>query len=172
MSYKLEVWTEWNGMGITLRNQRRLALTRIVWLPTLMHFRLVLVALLLSRMHDSAGRALRTWNMSLVIGFLFKPNNDLFQAFLVSSLIFNGVCVKFHGWLDVQRLRGFGSLAFDEEAAQVEDNILRETLTRKHGSLEAASAAKALEHLYSASSETALRTSCIYDCRRRSRYSV
>jgi hypothetical protein len=41
------------------------------------------------------------------------------QVFLVAPLIFNGVCVKFYGWLDVQRLRGFGSLEFDEESAQV-----------------------------------------------------
>ena len=48
-----------------------------------------------------------------------KDHYCCFQVFFVSSLIFNGVCVKFHGWLDVERLRGFGLLVFDETSAHV-----------------------------------------------------
>ncbi|CAB3985491.1 core-binding factor subunit beta isoform X3 [Paramuricea clavata] len=110
------------------------------------------------------------YSSSEYVDFLREPG----KVFLVAPLIFNGVCVKFYGWLDVQRLRGFGSLEFDEESAQIEDDFLRETLRRKHGSLEAASAAKAFEDMCCTSSEAGPRTSCIYDCRRiaQSRYSV
>lgn len=31
----------------------------------------------------------------------------------------NGVCVKWKGWLDIQRLEGLGCLEFNEEMAKV-----------------------------------------------------
>ncbi|XP_028410084.1 protein big brother-like [Dendronephthya gigantea] len=104
------------------------------------------------------------------VDFIREPG----KVFLLAPLIFNGVCVKFYGWLDVEALRGFGCLEFDEKSAQIEDEFLRETLKRKYGSLEAASAIKAFDGLYFSPSEVPPRSSCIYDCRRvtNNRYSV
>ncbi|GBO02202.1 Protein big brother [Araneus ventricosus] len=42
----------------------------------------------------------------------------------------NGVCVRWRGWLDIERLDGVGCLEYDEERAQIEDAILREQLER------------------------------------------
>ncbi|XP_015109367.1 protein big brother [Diachasma alloeum] len=47
-----------------------------------------------------------------------------------SSLIMNGVCVRWRGWIDLERLDGVGCLEFDEEAAAQEDAQLRNQLTR------------------------------------------
>lgn len=38
----------------------------------------------------------------------------------------NGVCVRWKGWLDLERLDGVGCLEFDEETAVIEDAKLRE----------------------------------------------
>jgi len=45
---------------------------------------------------------------------------------LKAPLILNGVCVRWRGWLDLERLDGVGCLEFDEENAVVEDAKLRE----------------------------------------------
>jgi len=45
---------------------------------------------------------------------------------LRAPLILNGVCVRWKGWLDLERLDGVGSLEFDDENAVVEDAKLRE----------------------------------------------
>jgi hypothetical protein len=37
----------------------------------------------------------------------------------------NGVCVRWKGWLDLERLDGVGCLEYDEEAAQVNDLTLK-----------------------------------------------
>lgn len=42
----------------------------------------------------------------------------------------NGVCVKFRGWLDLERVDGVGCLEFDERRAAHEDAILREQIER------------------------------------------
>lgn len=42
----------------------------------------------------------------------------------------NGVCVKFRGWLDLERLDGVGCLEYDERRALHEDAILREQIDR------------------------------------------
>lgn len=42
----------------------------------------------------------------------------------------NGVCVRFRGWLDLERLDGVGCLEFDERRAAHEDAILREQIDR------------------------------------------
>ena len=41
-------------------------------------------------------------------------------------MILNGVCIKWKGYMDMERLDGVGSIEFDEETAKVEDTILRE----------------------------------------------
>jgi len=45
---------------------------------------------------------------------------------LRAPLILNGVCVRWKGWLDLERLDGVGSLEFDDESAVVEDAKLRD----------------------------------------------
>lgn len=42
----------------------------------------------------------------------------------------NGVCVRFRGWVDLERLDGVGCLEFDERRAAQEDAILRDQLDR------------------------------------------
>lgn len=42
-----------------------------------------------------------------------------FQVHLRSHFIMNGVCVRWKGWLDLERLDGVGCLEYDEEAGQV-----------------------------------------------------
>lgn len=49
----------------------------------------------------------------------------LVQVHIKSHFIMNGVCVKFRGWLDLERLDGVGCLEFDERRAAHEDSILR-----------------------------------------------
>lgn len=47
----------------------------------------------------------------------------------------NGVCVRFRGWLDLERLDGIGSLELDEKRAAQEDLILRDQLERYNSRL-------------------------------------
>lgn len=42
----------------------------------------------------------------------------------------NGVCVRFRGWVDLERLDGVGCLEYDERRAAHEDAILREQIDR------------------------------------------
>ena len=56
-----------------------------------------------------------------------KNNNWLWlQLHLKAPMILNGVCIRWRGWLDLERLDGVGCLEFDEENAMVEDAKLRE----------------------------------------------
>ena len=48
------------------------------------------------------------------------------QLHLKAPMILNGVCIRWRGWLDLERLDGVGCLEFDEENAMVEDAKLRE----------------------------------------------
>lgn len=45
-----------------------------------------------------------------------------------ASLILNGVCVQWRGWIALDRLEGAGRLEFDEEMAQVEDRYLQQQI--------------------------------------------
>lgn len=42
----------------------------------------------------------------------------------------NGICVKFRGWIDLDRLDGVGSLEYDEERGAIEEAILRDQIER------------------------------------------
>lgn len=42
----------------------------------------------------------------------------------------NGVCVRWRGWIDLERLDGAGCLELDEERAAIEDAALREQIDR------------------------------------------
>ncbi|XP_046842807.1 protein big brother-like isoform X1 [Xenia sp. Carnegie-2017] len=74
-------------------------------------------------------------SQSNFVDFLREPG----KVFLMSPFIFNGVCVKFYGWLEVDKLRGFGRLLFDEASAQIEDDFLRKILRQQQRNLEVVS---------------------------------
>lgn len=48
------------------------------------------------------------------------------KVHLRSPFILNGVCVRWKGWLDLERLDGVGCLEFDDDTASIEDAKLRE----------------------------------------------
>ncbi|EDV95898.1 protein brother [Drosophila grimshawi] len=50
------------------------------------------------------------------------------KVHLRSSFIMNGVCVRFRGWLDLERLDGVACLEYDEGRALVEDAQLCEQI--------------------------------------------
>ncbi|XP_015592403.1 protein big brother [Cephus cinctus] len=52
------------------------------------------------------------------------------KVHLRSHLIMNGVCVRWRGWIDLERLDGLGCLEFDEERATQEDALLRDQIER------------------------------------------
>jgi hypothetical protein len=55
-------------------------------------------------------------------------DRDPGKVHLASSLIMNGVCVKWVGCVDLETLSGKAYLAFDEERARAEDKLMRENL--------------------------------------------
>lgn len=52
------------------------------------------------------------------------------QVHIKSHFILNGVCVRFRGWVDLERLDGIGRLEYDERRGAHEDAILKEQLER------------------------------------------
>lgn len=42
----------------------------------------------------------------------------------------NGVCVRWKGWLDLERLDGIACLEYDEERGSIEDAMLKEHMER------------------------------------------
>ncbi|KAK6623523.1 hypothetical protein RUM43_009375 [Polyplax serrata] len=52
------------------------------------------------------------------------------QVHLRSHFIMNGVCVRWRGWIDLDRLDGVGCLEYDEDKAQMEDSMLRDQIER------------------------------------------
>jgi len=52
------------------------------------------------------------------------------KVHLRSHFIMNGVCVRWRGWLDLDRLDGVGCLEYDEEVGMVEDAVLRDQIER------------------------------------------
>ena len=47
------------------------------------------------------------------------------QVHLKSPFILNGVCVRWKGYVDLERLDGAGVVEFDDESATLEDAILK-----------------------------------------------
>lgn len=54
----------------------------------------------------------------------------MLQVHLRAAFIMNGVCVRWRGWLDLERLDGVGCLEYCEERAIQEDALLREQIER------------------------------------------
>jgi hypothetical protein len=50
------------------------------------------------------------------------------QVHIRSPFILNGVCVRWKGYVDLERLDGAGCLEFDDESATMEDAILKDTV--------------------------------------------
>jgi hypothetical protein len=45
--------------------------------------------------------------------------NSLFQVYIDSPLILNGVCLRWKGYINLEKLDGIGAIRFDEDAARV-----------------------------------------------------
>ncbi|CAO1382312.1 unnamed protein product [Diamesa serratosioi] len=78
-------------------------------------------------------------NLQLIFNPSFHPyNNDrecdfdkeIGKVYIKSSFIMNGVCVRFRGWIDLERLDGIGCLEYDERRGVHEDAILKDQLER------------------------------------------
>lgn len=54
----------------------------------------------------------------------------MLQVHIRAAFIMNGVCVRWRGWLDLERLDGVGCLEYCEERAIQEDALLREQIER------------------------------------------
>ncbi|XP_075212741.1 core-binding factor subunit big brother [Lycorma delicatula] len=52
------------------------------------------------------------------------------KVHLRSHFIMNGVCVRWRGWIDLERLDGVGCLEFDEDKAVIEDTMLRDQIDK------------------------------------------
>ncbi|XP_028410174.1 core-binding factor subunit beta-like isoform X2 [Dendronephthya gigantea] len=59
-------------------------------------------------------------------------SREMGKVYIKCPLIFNGVCVTFYGLIDLQTLSGVGHVEFDEVLAQVEHDIMVETLRMKN----------------------------------------
>lgn len=55
-------------------------------------------------------------------------DKEIGKVHLKARFILNGVCVLWHGVMDLQRLDGIGCAEYDEDRAKVEDSVLRETV--------------------------------------------
>jgi len=55
-------------------------------------------------------------------------NKERGKVHICSSFILNGVCVRWRGWLDLERLDGVGCLELDSELATKEEQILQRQL--------------------------------------------
>lgn len=69
-------------------------------------------------------------------------NREQGKVHILSSFILNGVCVRWRGWLDLDRLDGSGLLELDEVLLQREENNLQKHLNLVHQKL------KECEHRY------------------------
>jgi len=47
------------------------------------------------------------------------------KVHITAPFILNGVCVRWQGWIDLQKLEGIGSLEFDLEAAKLEESVMK-----------------------------------------------
>ena len=55
-------------------------------------------------------------------------NFPIFQVHICSSFILNGVCCRWRGWLDLEKLEGVGSLELDLEMVAREEQLLQRQL--------------------------------------------
>ena len=43
----------------------------------------------------------------------------------MAPFILNGVCVRWQGWIDLQKLEGMGNLEFDVDTAKIEESLMK-----------------------------------------------
>lgn len=43
-------------------------------------------------------------------------------------MIIDGVCIRWRGWIDLERLDGVGCVEYDEDRGRIEDSILKEQI--------------------------------------------
>ncbi|XP_065915894.1 core-binding factor subunit beta-like isoform X2 [Dysidea avara] len=55
-------------------------------------------------------------------------HRDYGKVHMTSAFIFNGVCIKWVGWIDLHTLNGKAKLVFDAETAAEEDKLMREAM--------------------------------------------
>jgi hypothetical protein len=48
----------------------------------------------------------------------------LLQVYIDSPLILNGVCLRWKGYVNLEKLDGIGSIRFDEDAARVISKLM------------------------------------------------
>ena len=46
------------------------------------------------------------------------------QVYIDSPLILNGVCLRWKGYINLEKLDGVGGMKYDEDSARVKDHIL------------------------------------------------
>ncbi|EFN71958.1 Protein big brother [Camponotus floridanus] len=84
-----------------------------------------------SRIYPSSKPQARSILHPKTIQEAFQSSMEIqIDVHLRSHLIMNGVCVRWRGWIDLDRLDGVGCLEYDEERAAEEDALLRDQLER------------------------------------------
>lgn len=53
---------------------------------------------------------------------------EYFQVHIVTSFILNGVCVRYRGWMCLEKLEGVGCLELDLEMVTREEQLLQRQL--------------------------------------------
>ena len=107
----------------TLQEEEGLEATVVVVAAVVsVHVSLVLNSLRLKACKSSHFK----WSCVLNLCNYFFLSFFSLQVHIKSPFVLNGVCVKWKGYLDMERLDGVGCMEFDEETAKVEDCILRE----------------------------------------------
>ena len=64
-----------------------------------------------------------SWNFPEKIVYIY-----IVQVHICSSFILNGVCVRWRGWLDLEKLEGVGCLELDLDLVTKEENLLQRQL--------------------------------------------
>lgn len=73
-----------------------------------------------------SSRAFQRFSLELCFSPFFFSSLQIFiplQVYLRAPMILNGVCVIWRGWIDLHRLDGMGYLEYDEERAQVTQDM-------------------------------------------------
>ena len=53
------------------------------------------------------------------------------QVFLDAPVIINGLCLRWKGYLSLEKLDGVGSFRFDEDAARIEDMAMQQQVSNQ-----------------------------------------
>ena len=56
------------------------------------------------------------WKINLIS---YSAYNSFLQVYIDSPLILNGVCLRWKGYINLEKLDGVGGMKFDEDSARV-----------------------------------------------------